>query len=285
MKPVENPPRLRDHPEFGRDWSAAAENSVDAERLARLGESLSRAVEGLERGAGAAASTSGLDAARIAKISLPLLVVGAVVATTLLRESPEPHPQGAPVLVVDQDQHQGLGHAPGETHEPDSTPEPKEPERSLDRPPVRPARPKAAQDAVAPTPSPKSSELPDQLQEFRAAQAEAEAGDFNAAIARMTRFEARYPQSPLGPETQLARADWLIRAGRNAEATVQIQKLLLNPELNARQGTLFQLLGDSWMKRGRCDRALGAYEKALAKGIDPAQEATVRVAIEKCGGE
>ncbi len=270
MKRVENPPRLLEHPEFGRDWSAAAQEAIEPERLRQLGDGMAQAVRGL--GAGAATSGAGLTAATTAKVLVPVFVVGAATAGYFLRGRGDPLREPPRAAVVKEP-------IRPEVSEPQDAKEP-EPVKQ----PARTPRVSLARRQPAPTERVKqqASELPVQLREFQTAQQEAAAGDYGAALGRISRLEERFPKSPLSTDMELARADWLVRAGKYAEATVQIQKLLLNRDVAGKKGTLFQLLGDAWMKRGRCDRAVRAYENALSHGVDDEQAAMVRTAIENC---
>jgi len=124
--------------------------------------------------------------------------------------------------------------------------------------------------------------LPAQLELFAKAKKVADGGDFTQALRFLVEFEEKYPDSPLDPEIRLARAEYLVRAERLNAATEELQRLLVDPTFHGKKALLFQLLGDVWMKRGRCDRATGAYEKALAAGLPNEESAAVGTAIEKC---
>lgn len=275
MKPVENPPRFVEHPEFGRDWSAAAEETINAERLARIGDGVSQSLQSLQSGAMAGGATSVVKTTTLVKLVAPLLVAGGLIGGYLLQGA-EVERSDVPAAVVIEE--------PSEPVEPgvhQATPQEEEPRPKSKRRVVPPVR-KAKRDVekVAPRPS----VLPAQLDAFKAAQSDASAGDYGAALQRIGQLQAEHPDTPLRPEIELARADWLVRAGRYPEATTQLQRLLLNSGFEEKKGAIFQMLGDSWVKRGRCDRATGAYEKALSHGVANEQAAMVRTAIKNCEG-
>ena len=271
MKPVENPPRLLEHPEFGRDWSAAAGEEFASDRLAACGQEIAGQVAALSTGlAGAGVATKAASTgATIAKVTLAVIAVGGMVtAYVALSDSPKDEVQAPPPVE--------------EVVEAPSVVPPIEEARES-KPVPRPTKVKR-KTAAAKTEQPRlqSSLLPEQLRLFERAQQAARGGDYDGALRLLQRLETEFPGSPIDPETRLAKAEYLVRGKRYREATVEIQKMLLEPPLAGKRATLYQMLGDAWMNRGRCDRAVGAFEKALESGLEPTHEEAVRAAVGKC---
>ncbi len=296
MKSNEGPPRLVEHPEYGQDWAAAAGDDFEAERLARCGGRISAEVAGLSAGAGlSGAGATGL--LTVAKVVAPILLVGGLLAAYLAMREP------ASVIPVAQEPQPVI-----QEREPDKTPvrpvQPKivqpppadapESEKRAVRPAPKRPKPKRRkiepqQPAPAKLPEPESpvvkeapSALPQQLALFDGAKRLAKDGKLDAALTKLDELERRFPESHLRREARLARADYLVQGNRPEEAAVQIQRLLLQSDFSSKRPVLLQLLGDSWMKRGRCDRARGAYRKALGAGLNKKRANMVRLAIKKC---
>jgi hypothetical protein len=279
MKPIENPPRLLSHPEFGRDWRAAADDAIPSERLASCGQAvavkvaaLQAAPAGVGTGTGVAIKTS-----VIVKIGLPILAVGGTVAAyAVLHDSAPPFKPQQPAVTrpanpIDETA-SAIAPTPPSALSGEAIHAPKRQTKVAEPPTL----------AVENTAS-ESSLLPEQLGLFNEAKQLAGRGDFDGALLVLAQIEERYPQSPISPEARLARAEYLVRAERHGEATQEIQKLILDPALVGKKATLFQMLGDSWMKRGRCDRAVAAFKNALASGLSDDQAVIVQSAIKKCG--
>jgi hypothetical protein len=269
------PQRLVHDPELGNLVAAAAGQRMSDERLAANLRAVEAALGGVVVAAGVA-SVAGVGAkgalglpALAAKLGLALVVgVGASVVVYQVVESrrsssvpPAVHVAPAAVLAPAD---------PPPAVEPAPTPVAKPP--ALRSTHARRAQPVA----------PKGSALAAQLELFHAAQAEADAGRTDRALARLSELDRRYPHGALEAEVLLTRAEVIFRAGRDAEAARVIEQSLDSAMVGPRKAELWMMLGDIRTRQGDCPQATAAYQRALGLGLEPEAAESARQALRRC---
>lgn len=138
---------------------------------------------------------------------------------------------------------------------------------------------------VPPPPPPTGlppSRLPEQLQRFNAAKDAAENHDYTAAIAAIDSLLRDFPQTPLKAESELIRADCLIKANRFNDAILATTRLIDDPQHKGRHGELWRVLGDLYLQTQHCPRALEAYRHALTFPLTPTEKETILLTQKKC---
>lgn len=151
-------------------------------------------------------------------------------------------------------------------------------------PPLRHVHVAAPADAAPaePPPPPPSSDLPAQIELYEAARAAAAAKDFTTALARIDELFYRFPATQLRSDAELARADWLARAGRTADAITAFEALAAADSHRGRRGELLRTLGDLLRRSGDCKRAVDAYTRALAEKLGERDRADALRGRDRC---
>lgn len=149
--------------------------------------------------------------------------------------------------------------------------------------PLAPDNDDSATNPPAPAAPVLPSTLPSQLRLYRAAKAAASRGEHARAAQLLRQLLVQYPKSPLAPEAELGRADYLVRAGRADEAEKAIKKIAVDPRHTGRRGEILRVLGDLLRKQGRCKKAKAAYERALAQSLSGREARAARAGIRACG--
>ncbi|OGQ89767.1 MAG: hypothetical protein A2289_12665 [Deltaproteobacteria bacterium RIFOXYA12_FULL_58_15] len=277
MKPEANPLRLIDTPEFGPVLQEVAARRWAPERLARSADAIETKVASLAVGSAVATgSLSALTTGSAAKLGLAI-VAGLSVASGVLLWKPndgaEPTANNQFEEFRMQDIQEGEWIAlPRPSTEPGELGEPRQARNHSMR----------LEEPIPPVPH---SDLPRQLELFDDAREAANAGDFDTALNRLTTLSDTFPQSPIQVEVLLARAEYMVKAGRDEEAIRFLEAVIEDPALASKKAQLFRLVADAWLRRGQCDRAVPAYQRALGLGLLDEDSINARAGLKKCAAQ
>ncbi|MFH1132244.1 MAG: hypothetical protein V1754_12980, partial [Pseudomonadota bacterium] len=271
-------------PEFFDAIRLAAGDELSPAELKHFGSSLASKLATLAPPtAPPPIAATSLKLTTIAKISLPLVIGGLAATYALWPESPE-QTQRKTVLTPIVENTLDAGELQVDlsalAHDLDRNVEDTIP----DKPARRHNKSRDPMNADAPKPAP-GSLIPEQLGLFRAAKIKAHEGRFQEALGILEQLEIRFPNTALRAEIALSRAEYLALAGQTQKAIVAVQKVLANPAYRGKRAELLRLLGDLWLKAGRCDRAQQAYKHAISEGLDSQKAAEAYRGLQKCKGQ
>ena len=297
MKPVPHPPRLIEDAEFGELIQSAADRPVSPERIRRNRRAIQAHAAGLATtGVLAGTQALALKSFLLTKIVLPLAVAAPIVTTIVLWEG-EGEPAKEAVQPVERkivpppvEVPVASPEAEPETHSPEEEIEVQEAGESVEKEADETAAEvgrKRKQSALAMSPrapaeTRRESLLPEQLRLFTLAKNEARAGAYGAAISRLDQLRREFPETPLLPEILLTRAEYLVRSGRDEDAVRFINSILEDRRVANKKAQLLLLVGDSWLRRGSCEHAVPAYQRALGLGLGDRESRAARAGLLKC---
>lgn len=278
MRPQANPPRLMQDPEFGGALKSAAKRKWSRVRLEQNAEAIRAKIAGkAAAGVATATATAALEGSTVAKIGL-LLLFGLTAGTAaILWSSDESTDERDRPATFDAAPEPESTMSAAEASVPTPAAAPQRPITEHEE--RRPIRPKARREE--PTPS----TLPAQLELFGRAQQAAQQGNYDHALSLLDSMRQEYPNSPIKAEISISRAEYLVAANRYENAIELIESILAEKGVTPKKAQLLQLAADAWMKKGNCDRAAVAYQKALGLGLGSDQAASARSALRKCKGQ
>ena len=257
----ESPPRLKYGDEFGTLLRAAGVE-VTPERLAKNA---------------AAYKASITPAARTAlwKLLVPLVVVVGLAPVVRRARTASPPELASPLPELSAEARPHAMVTATESPVPLAVPEPR----------ATPAAPRIAH-AIAippePPPVPSPSELPEQIRIYEEARDAGGRSDYATGMARLDELMRRFPATALRAEAELARADFLTRAGRIDEAVAALELLVADAAHSGRRSELLRTLGDLHRRSGHCERAVEAYNRALAERPDDRTREDVMAGRDRC---
>jgi len=267
MKPEPNPPRLINNPEFGEMLKGVATRRWNPERLTQNADVIQAKVAGLAAmGTATTGTVAAIRGPTIAKVAVPLALAISGGTAVVLWDSTPPEPPTSSAVI------QESTNPPDQIEEPGPEPA-KQPQ---DETQTRPRRKKAVS-----KPKPTSS-LPEQLRLFERAKAAASRGDPARALRALDLLDARYPETTLRGEILLARAEYLSQSDDDDAAIRFIESILDQPVVTAKKAQLLRLVADIWLRRGICERAVPAYQRALGLGLNRADASSARAGLKKC---
>ena len=126
------------------------------------------------------------------------------------------------------------------------------------------------------------SVLAHQLKLFKAAKAAAKSGAYPQALATLDRLDKKYPGDPFELESKELRATCLVHLGRFAPAERLVEALVRRSRSNRKKAELIRFLGDIQVQRGRCDRAVKSYRRAVGLGLRAPDLEAAKNGISRC---
>lgn len=276
-----DPPRLIHDPRFAEVLEEMRTEQLSPARLTRNAAAIEQRITGIHADGATAAGQSFVTAVKLA-IPVGLAAAGAIYALVSTEVPPPPTepPAPAPMGVADAAAWPDVGATLSDAAAPDAaiTAHRIAPRRDIRRAPdATLVAPDASVEAQT------SSLLTEQIRRFEQVRALAGQGAYDLALEHLDELERRFPGGPLAAEAALSRADYLVRAGRDAQAIDVLAELIKDPRHTGRRGELLRLLGDLEAKRGACDRAITHYRRALTMDLPDRERQAALRGINACG--